>query len=117
MGPREFGFELCWRRARREKLRLLCEVEALLGGDQPDEVRGCLGELHREWRRVGPAGPGHEQYLRGCFKETAVEVRLRAAWLEDHAAVCGGERSVVGAGVGSLGVGGVFGSVAMGKDV
>jgi hypothetical protein len=116
-GSREFGFELCWRRARREKRRLLFEVEALLDADCGDDVLGCLGELHREWRRVGPAGPGHEQYLWACFKEAASEIRRHAVWLEDRAGVGvgGGRGSVIGTRAGSRGSGGVSGSVAMGK--
>jgi hypothetical protein len=103
VGPGGFGFELCWRRARREKRRLLIEVEALLDGGCGEDVLGCLGELHCEWRRVGPAGPGHEQYLWECFKEVAAEVRWHVVWLEG--------RVGVGAPVG------VFGSIAMGKGI
>lgn len=117
MGSREFGFELCWRRARRQKRRLLFEVEALLDADGGVDVLGCLCGLHREWRRVGPAGPGHEQYLWGCFKEAAAEVHRHALWLEERAAVGvgGGSGSVGRVGAGMYGPGSVSGSVAMGK--
>jgi hypothetical protein len=119
MEPREVGFELYWRRARRTKRRLLCEVDVLLGGRCGDEALGCLGELHREWRRVGPAGPGHEQYLWGCFKEAAAEVRRHAVWLKDRVDVDVGKGngSVIRTGTGSRDPENVFGSVAMGKGV
>lgn len=103
-GSREFGFELCWRRARREKRRLLFEVEGLLDDGCWEDALGRLGELHREWRRVGPAGPGHEQYLWGCFREAAAEIRWHVLWLEGLTSA--GSRDP-----------GVFGSVAMGKGV
>jgi hypothetical protein len=43
MGSREFGFELYWRRARRQKRRLLYEVKALMGAGCGDDVLGRLG--------------------------------------------------------------------------
>lgn len=117
MGSHEFGFELHWRRARRQKQRLLCEAAALLDAGFGDDVVGCLGRLHREWRRVGPAGPGHEQYLWECFKETAAEVHQYAAWLNERSGAGGrGRRSAVAwKDAGSRVSGNVSGSVAMGK--
>ncbi len=117
MGSREFGFEFYWRRERQHKRRLLGEVEALPDAGCGAELLRRLGELHREWRRVGPAGPGHEQYLWACFKEAAGEVRRHAAWLEDRADTgIDGGRGLVGTGVGSCPpAGSVSGSVAMGK--
>lgn len=103
MESRGFGLELYWLCARRQKRRLLYELEGLLDAGPSDDLLKCLGELRREWRRVGSAGPGHEQYLWGCFKEVAAEARQRAAWLEKRPDVDsdGGRGFVVHTGAGS----------------